>query len=65
MSSNTSADEFDVMTYKQVATAFEVSVNTVVRWGKEGLIEVIQTPGKRPRVLTSSVRKYFDGDGDE
>lgn len=59
------ADPFDstVMTYKQVANVFAVSVNTVARWVRDGVLETIQTPGNRPRILTSSVKRFFGNAG--
>jgi excisionase family DNA binding protein len=49
----------DLLTSTQVAAIFNVSIKTVSRWSKLGLLPSIKTPGGRLRFRRSDVDEFL------
>ena len=53
-------DEF--MTTTEVATAFRVGPNTVLRWAKAGTLDFRRTPGGHYRYRRADVLAFMNGE---
>lgn len=53
-------DAVDLMTGSEVAALFRVDIKTVYRWGLDGRLTIIKTPGGRARYLTAQVQRFYD-----
>ena len=51
-----------LLTPAQVAAIFSVDVKTVARWGKEGKLTSVRTPGGHRRYRETEVRALLRGD---
>lgn len=52
----------DLLTTKEVAEACRVSVQTVARWARDGLIESVKLPGGTWRYRRESVEAFMAPD---
>jgi excisionase family DNA binding protein len=49
----------DLLTSTQVAAVFNVSIKTVSRWAKLGLLPAIRTPGRQLRFRRRDVDEFL------
>ncbi len=51
------APESELVSRSEVARLFGVSVSTVTRWARQGLLEAIRTPGGQFRFRADAMRR--------
>jgi len=54
----------ELLSTRQVANTFQVSVSSVSRWVRDGLLPAVRTPGGRIRVRRADVEVFLAEHGD-